>query len=106
MHSVLGPCLRTAAVLAAAFLGFSAAIAAGATGTITGRVSYAVSGEFLELARVTLEGTGREAFTDSAGGYAFAEVPAGEARLRVFYTGLPPESATVTVTAVTSLMSA
>ena len=41
--------------------------AAIATGVLTGRVSFAASGEYLELARVTLEGTGREAFTDAAG---------------------------------------
>ncbi len=69
------------------------------TGTLTGRVSFAASGEYLELARVTLEGTGRETFTDSAGGYLFADVPAGDTRIRVFYTGLPGETAAVVVAA-------
>ncbi len=73
--------------------------AAIATGVLTGRVSFAASGEYLELARVTLEGTGREAFTDAAGTYQFAEVPAGEVRLRVFYTGLGGDMAVVTVVA-------
>ncbi|MFM8334790.1 MAG: carboxypeptidase regulatory-like domain-containing protein [Opitutaceae bacterium] len=73
--------------------------AASGTGVLAGRVSYAVSGEYLELARVTLEGTGRETLTDSVGAYTFADVPAGPVRVRVFYTGLPGESAAVTVNA-------
>ncbi|MEY4006400.1 MAG: hypothetical protein RLZZ221_2496, partial [Verrucomicrobiota bacterium] len=73
--------------------------AASGTGSLAGRVSYAASGEYLELARVTLEGTGRETLTDSVGAYTFAEVPAGPVRVRVFYTGLPGESAAVTVNA-------
>ncbi|MEN9813212.1 MAG: hypothetical protein RL479_1898 [Verrucomicrobiota bacterium] len=54
--------------------------AAIATGALTGRVSFAASGEYLELARVSLEGTGRETFTDAAGAYQFTEVPVGEVR--------------------------
>jgi len=73
--------------------------AASGKGSLAGRVSYAASGEYLELARVTLEGTGRETLTDSVGAYTFAEVPAGPVRVRVFYTGLPGESAAVTVNA-------
>jgi hypothetical protein len=69
------------------------------TGSLSGRVSYAASGEYLELARVTLEGTGRETFTDSSGSYTFPEIPAGGVRVRVFYTGLPGESAAITVKA-------
>ncbi|MFM9081219.1 MAG: carboxypeptidase-like regulatory domain-containing protein, partial [Opitutaceae bacterium] len=69
------------------------------TGSLAGRVSYAASGEYLELARVTLDGTARETFTDSAGSYTFTDIPAGAVRVRVFYTGLPAESAAVTVNA-------
>ncbi|MBM3841714.1 MAG: hypothetical protein FJ397_00390, partial [Verrucomicrobia bacterium] len=68
-----------------------------ATGTVGGRVSFAASGEYLELARVSLEGTGRETFTDAAGAYQFTEVPAGEVRVRVFYTGLGGDTAVVNV---------
>ncbi len=75
------------------------AAAPAGSGAVTGRVSFAASGEYLELARVTLEGTGRETFTDAAGAYQFTEVPAGEARVRVFYTGLGGDAATVTVAA-------
>ncbi|MFM1747274.1 MAG: hypothetical protein RLZZ188_940 [Verrucomicrobiota bacterium] len=92
------PRVRLVAMALAALAGLASAALA-ATGSLAGRVSYAVSGEYLELARVTLEGTGREVFTDSAGGYAFTDVPAGETRVSVFYTGLPPESATVVIVA-------
>ena len=60
-----------------------------ATGTVEGRVINARTGEYLENARVTIEGTQLEAFTDSAGHYRVVGVPAGAARVRVFYTGLP-----------------
>ena len=92
------PRVRLVSMALAALAGLASAALA-ATGSLAGRVSYAVSGEYLELARVTLEGTGREVFTDSAGGYAFTDVPTGETRVSVFYTGLPPESATVVIVA-------
>ena len=69
------------------------------TGSVTGRVSFAASGEYLELARVSLEGTGRETFTDAAGGYQFTEVPVGEVRVRAFYTGLGGDTGVVNVAA-------
>ncbi|MEN9637025.1 MAG: hypothetical protein RL077_5429 [Verrucomicrobiota bacterium] len=58
------------------------------SGAIAGRVSFARNGEYLERARVTVEGTPMETLTDSLGNYAFSRVPAGPATLRVFYTGL------------------
>ena len=72
---------------------------AAATGSLAGRVSYAASGEYLELARVSLAGTGRETFTDSSGAYTFPEVPEGTVRVHVFYTGLPAESSDVAIIA-------
>jgi TonB-dependent receptor len=93
------PVLRRLARLLAALLlaPFLASAQAPATGTVTGRVSFAANGEYLELARVTLEDSGREAFTDSLGSFTFTAVQAGEVRLRVFYTGLATATATVTV---------
>ncbi|MBL9187068.1 MAG: TonB-dependent receptor [Opitutaceae bacterium] len=58
-----------------------------ATGIIEGRVSSAVTGEGLELARVTVEGTPLEAFTEAGGRYRVTNVPAGSARVKVFRTG-------------------
>jgi TonB-dependent receptor len=67
------------------------------SGALAGRVSFARTGEYLERARVTIEGTGLEAFTDSVGAYVFPVVPAGEVRVRVFYTGLGDDVATLRV---------
>ena len=69
------------------------------TGTIEGRVFDPARGEYLERARVTVEGTSQEAFTDETGQYRFTDVPAGLARVKVFFTGLAPQTSTVTVTA-------
>lgn len=70
-----------------------------ATGTIEGRVFDAARGMFLENAHVTLEGTAQEAFTDSSGQFRLTNIPAGEARVKVFFTGLQTQTALVRVTA-------
>ncbi len=70
-----------------------------ATGTIEGRVFDSGRGEYLVNARLTVEGTTLEAFTDEAGQYRLTGVPAGAARVRVFFTGLNPQTAAVTVAA-------
>ena len=77
-------------------LSFSLALAQ-PTGSIEGRVFHTGTGEFLERARVTIEGTTLQTFTDNLGQYSFTNVPAGAARVKVFYTGLPTETATVRV---------
>ena len=70
-----------------------------ATGTIEGRVLNTRNGEYLEKARLTIEGTPLEAFTDSSGQYRFSGVPAGPAKVRVFFTGLDVQSEAVVVAA-------
>ncbi|MFM7750266.1 MAG: carboxypeptidase regulatory-like domain-containing protein, partial [Opitutaceae bacterium] len=70
-----------------------------ATGTLTGRVQNSIGGAALENARVTVAGTNREAFTDAFGEYRLAGLPAGDATLRVFFTGLTPQTATVKIAA-------
>jgi iron complex outermembrane receptor protein len=72
---------------------------AGGTGTIEGRILNSRSGEYLEKARVTVEGTSLEAFSDTTGQFRLGAVPAGSARLRVFFTGLDPLTETVNVAA-------
>src|ERR1044071_9391257 len=67
------------------------------TGRIEGRVLDAERGGYLENARVTIEGTQLEAFTDAGGFYQLSNVPAGAAKLRVFFTGLGLVSETVSV---------
>lgn len=83
-------CVLFAAVLSAQ---------APATGSIEGRVYDPARSNYLERARVTLEGTSHETFTDETGQYRFTDVPAGTARVKIFFTGLAPQTASVAVTA-------
>ena len=75
------------------------AVAATATGTIEGRVLNSRSGAIAENARVSVEQTTLVVFTDADGNYRITDVPAGPARVRVFYTGFAPQFETVTVVA-------
>ncbi len=84
-------------VLIALALPASAQVAA--VGTIEGRVLNARSGEYLEGAHLTVQGTTLETFTDGDGFYRLTNVPAGTARVTTFYTGLPLQTLTVTVAA-------
>jgi len=70
-----------------------------ATGAIEGRVLNATNGEYVENARITVEGTTLEAFTQSDGTYRSPRVQAGRVQLRTFYTGLNPRSEAVNVPA-------
>ncbi len=86
---------RFPALLAA----LAASAFAATTGTIEGRVQNPRTGEYLERARVLVVGTGAETFTDTAGHYRLAGVPAGPATVRAFFTGLDVQVETVTVPA-------
>ncbi len=68
-----------------------------ASGTIEGRVSHPATGEYLEKARVSVEGTGLETLTTAGGNYRLAPVPAGTVQIKVFFTGLTTQTSTVTV---------
>ena len=85
----------------AGIVGFATTLGAqsAATGTVEGRVFDAGRGEYLERARLTIEGTTQEAFTDSSGQYRFTGVPSGTARVKVFFTGLLSQTETVNVAA-------
>lgn len=67
------------------------------TGTIEGRVSNPDTGEYLELVRLTVEGTTLETFTDATGRYRLTNVPAGTVRVRAFRTGVAEQTASVAV---------
>ncbi len=69
------------------------------TGSIAGRVFDPAGGNYLGNARVTVDGTTIESFTDDTGYYRLDRVPAGDARLRVFYTGLAAQTRTIAVAA-------
>ncbi len=69
------------------------------TGAIEGRVFDAGRGEYLEMARVTVEGTAEETLTDGSGQFRLSNVPAGTARVKVFFTGLNSRTESVVVAA-------
>lgn len=67
------------------------------TGTIEGRVFDSQRNTYLEKARVTIQGSTQETFTDSTGQYRISGVPAGTATVNIFYTGRGSHSEVVTV---------
>lgn len=87
-------------VLAAVgFLAFAALLSAQAvsTGTIEGRVLNARRGEYVENARITVEGSTQQVLSDATGQYRITNVPAGTVTLKIFYTGLGSSSEIVAV---------
>ena len=101
-RSPFGRPFAAALIVVASLFAVSAPRAAersAASGVVEGRVLHGGSGEYLENARVTIEGTKLEAATRSDGSFTLAPVPAGTARLRVFFTGLAPQVFSVDVPA-------
>ena len=80
VHSIFARC--------ALFLGLALAIPAALAETLTGTVTNTATGQNLEGARVVLQGTNREVFTDSQGVYRLPDVAPGNVVLSVSYTGL------------------
>lgn len=72
-------------------------VTAAPTGSVSGRVQNADIGMYLKQARIRVEGTSLETFTDSLGDYHLDNVPAGAATLDVFYTGLASQRVPVTI---------
>jgi iron complex outermembrane recepter protein len=73
------------------------ATSAPSAGSITGRVQNVVTGQYLNNARVSVQGTQLMAFTDESGTYRLVGVPHGTVVLEVFYTGLDEHKSTVVV---------
>src|SRR6186997_3019425 len=71
----------------------------GASGNISGRIVNNVTGQYLNNARVVVQGSDQVVFTDSSGSYRLARVPAGPIVLEVFFTGLDPQQVSVVVPA-------
>jgi hypothetical protein len=92
-------CHRAASFLIGLFCAASALAQSATTATLTGRVQNRDAGLYLNNARVSVEGTELQAFTNEAGEYRLAGVPAGQVRLRAFYTGLQAQIATVSAAA-------
>ncbi|MBL9189401.1 MAG: carboxypeptidase regulatory-like domain-containing protein [Opitutaceae bacterium] len=92
-------CRHCGCALAAAFLVGTLHAQSPATGTIEGRVFDPRRGEYLENARIKLDGTAQETLTDATGAYRLSGVPAGTAKLVIFYTGLGTRTELVAVAA-------
>lgn len=75
------------------------------TGTLQGRVLNERNAQYVEGARISIEGTGLVTLTDSEGNFRLTQVPAGAVKLQTFYTGLPRDvrSAEVAAGKVTEL---
>ena len=89
-------------LLLAAPLGSAAAsaqIATQSTGAISGRVQNVATGQYLNNARVTVQGSDLVAFTDQTGSYRLTGLPSGPMVLEVFFTGLDPLKLPVTIRA-------
>jgi TonB-dependent receptor len=82
-------------------LSMTSALAAGSSrpGSIQGRVLNATNGNYLSKARVIVEGTNLEAFTNDFGEYRLEGVPAGPARVTVTYLGRQAQTDIVNVPA-------
>ena len=70
-----------------------------ANGTITGTVSNAGTGAYLEGAAVEISSLHRRVLTDSTGGFTINDVPPGEREVIATYAGLNPVRKVVTVEA-------
>ena len=97
------PSHRTGLKLTALICAFLAALClnaqTGGTGTIQGRVFNPVSNDYVRNAEVRLEGTQQAVFTESDGSFQFLNVPAGEARITVTFTGYNTLTETLNVSA-------
>ena len=69
------------------------------SGEVTGTVRNSATGAFLGGAEVRIVGTALVTLTQRDGSFSLGNVPAGSQRVRVFYTGLDPQEATVQVAA-------
>jgi iron complex outermembrane recepter protein len=77
----------------------SLAYGQGAAGSISGRVLNEATGQYLNNARITVKGTELSTFSDETGTFRISGVPAGNAEVEAFYSGLDPLVTTVPVSA-------
>ncbi len=98
-NRLLSRIARVALVLTGFAMSVAQVHAQTGTGSIQGRVLNASNGSYLTSARVTVDGTKLEALTNQFGDYRLDGVPAGEAKVKVFYTGLTEKTLSVSVTA-------
>lgn len=88
--------------MAAVAVGLStpqAQAADGATGTIEGRILNLSNGRYLSKALVKVDGTNIETLTNDFGEYTLREVPVGDVKITVTFTGQEPKTVDVIVEA-------
>lgn len=74
------------------------AASAQATGTLTGSVTNASTGEAIAGAQISIPGTGLGTLTNNVGRYILLNVPSGSQTVRAEFIGFGAETATVQVT--------
>lgn len=75
----------------------AASAAAQTTGSISGQVSNAATGAFLEGATVTLLPAGPSTLTSREGRFTLSPVPSGQQQIQVTYTGLDAQTVAVAI---------
>ena len=73
--------------LLVSLVAITSAQAQSAAGTVEGTVLGVSNGAYLNNARVTIDGSRLETFTDANGTFRLSNVPAGTVLVRVSYTG-------------------
>ena len=66
---------------------------------IVGRVQNAATGTYVNNARVSIDGTTLDAYTNQDGEFRLTNVPPGSVVVRAYFAGLEPQSARITVPA-------
>ena len=77
--------------------------AAAKNGTLYGKIVNSSNGDYLQRARITVEGSNLETFTDDFGEYSL-DLPEGSQKLHVSYTGMPDKVMDVEVIANETVM--
>jgi hypothetical protein len=96
LRRAIAPCLALLA-LVLGVTGPARAATPAATGTIEGRIFNPRSGTIAENARVSVDLASLVTFTDADGNFRLTQVPAGSVQLRIFYTGFPLQTESLTV---------
>jgi len=87
------------AAIAIGLIPVAALAQSASTGTITGRVLNAGTGDYLRNAVVTVVGTDISTIAEAGGNYRLLNVSAGEVKIKAEFTSLDPVEAMVNVTA-------
>jgi TonB-dependent receptor len=103
-HILGGLCpsvFRSLRGLLIAFIGFTILTASvfAQTATITGRVMNQATGDYLKYAQIQIVGSDKSDISEEGGVYTLTNVPAGQVKLSVTYTGLDTQELSVTVPA-------